>query len=151
MTGTVEGIWIKRFKRGPMDPADEAGLLPDRGIVGNANQGGSRQVTVIEAEEWEALMDEVGGDLDPSARRANLMLRGIRLRECRGKVLRIGAVKIWLVGETRPCERMDEAHLGLRRAMGGPWRGGAYGTVVEGGRIRVGDVAELYDPEPHEE
>lgn len=148
MTGTLEAIWIKRFKRGPMDPAPDATLIADRGLVGNTNQGGSRQVTVIEAEEWESLMAELGADLDPATRRANLMLRGIRLRDCRGKVLRIGDVRIWLVGETRPCERMEEALPGLRRAMGGPWRGGAYGTVVEGGRIRVGDVAELYTPTP---
>lgn len=148
MTGTVEGIWIKRFKGGPMDPADEATLVADRGIVGNRNQGGSRQVTVIEREMWDTMMAELNADLDPSARRANLMLSGIRLTDCRGKVLRIGDVRIWLVGETRPCEQMDAALTGLRRAMGHPWRGGAYGTVVEGGRIRLGDVAELYTPEP---
>ena len=148
MTGALEAIWIKRFKRGPMDPAPEAELVADRGIVGNANQGGSRQVTVMEREAWEGLMEELGADLDPAARRANLMVSGISLKDCRGKVLRIGDVKIWLVGETRPCERMDEALPGLRRAMGGPWRGGAYGTVVEGGWIRIGDAAELYIPEP---
>ena len=146
MTGTVQGIWIKRFKGGPMDPADEASLVADRGIVGNRNQGGSRQVTLTEREVWDALMAELHADLDPSARRANLMLSGIRLTDCRGKVLRIGDVRIWLVGETRPCEQMDAALPGLRRAMGHPWRGGAYGTVVEGGRIRLGDVAELYTP-----
>lgn len=146
--GRLEAIWIKRFKRGPMDPVDEAVLVPDRGIVGNANQGGSRQVTVIERERWHAMMAELDADLDPSARRANLMLSGVSLTDCRGKVLRIGATTIWLLGETRPCERMDEALPGLRRAMGHPWRGGAYGTVVNGGDIRVGDPATLYQPDP---
>ncbi|MBW3552415.1 MAG: MOSC domain-containing protein [Gemmatimonadetes bacterium] len=146
MTGAVEGIWIKRFKGGPMDSADEATLVPGRGIMGNSNQGGSRQVTVIEREMWETMMADLDAELDPSARRANLMLSGIRLADCRGRVLRIGDVKIWLLGETRPCEQMDAALPGLRRAMAHPWRGGAYGTVVEGGRIRVGDVAEIYTP-----
>lgn len=130
-----------------MDATAEATVVADRGLVGNANQGGSRQVTVIEREAWDAMMAELGSDLDPSARRANLMLSGIPLRDCRGKVLRIGDVKIWLVGETRPCEQMDAALPGLRRTMGHPWRGGAYGTVVHGGVIRVGDVAALYTPE----
>lgn len=148
MSGTVEAIWIKRFKRGPMDAADEAVLIPDRGIVGNANQGGSRQVTVIAREAWDTMMAELDADLDPSARRANLMLSGVALEDCRGKVLRVGEVRIWLLGETRPCERMDEALPGLRRTMAAPWRGGAYGTVVGGGRIRVGDAAVLYTPAP---
>lgn len=150
VTGAVDGIWIKRFKGGPMDSADEATLVPGRGIVGNTDQGGSRQVTVIEREVWETLMAELHAGLDPSARRANLMVSGICLADCRGKVLRIGDVKVWLLGETRPCEQMDAALPGLRRAMGHPWRGGAYGTVVEGGRIRVGDVAMLCSPAPPE-
>lgn len=132
-----------------MDPADDAELVPDQGIAGNANQGGSRQVTIIERERWHAMMAELDADLDPAARRANLMISGVSLTDCRGKVLRIGDTRIWLLGETRPCERMDEALPGLRRAMAHPWRGGAYGTVVEGGPIRVGDPAVLYVPVPH--
>ncbi|HUG40355.1 MAG TPA: hypothetical protein VMM12_07715, partial [Longimicrobiales bacterium] len=109
MTGRLEAIWIKRARRGPMDAADEATLIADRGIAGNANQGGSRQVTVIEREAWETMMAELGAALDPAARRANLLLSGVALEDCRGKVLEIGEAKIWLLGETRPCERMDEA------------------------------------------
>jgi MOSC domain-containing protein YiiM len=146
--GRLEAIWLKRFKAGPMDPAGEAVLVADRGIVGNADQGGSRQVTVIERERWQVMMDELGADLDPAARRANLMISGISLTDCRGRVLRIGATSIWLLGETRPCEQMDAALPGLRRSMGHPWRGGAYGTVVDGGEIRVGDAVTLYDPVP---
>lgn len=42
-------------------------------------------------------------------------------------------------GETRPCEQMEEAYGGLRAAMQPHWGGGAYGEVVRGGVIRVGD------------
>ncbi len=54
--GQLEAIWIKRFKRGPMDPATEATMVEGRGIEGNANQGGKRQVTIISKEMWEKLM-----------------------------------------------------------------------------------------------
>jgi MOSC domain-containing protein YiiM len=140
--GRLEAIWIKRFKRGPMDPADRATLVEGRGIEGNANQGGKRQVTIISKEIWEQLMKEVGGSEDPSSRRANLMVSGVDLGESRGQVLAIGDVRIRINGETRPCERMDEAHAGLKGAMGESWRGGAFGEVLDNGTISVGDPVE---------
>ena len=39
----LEQIWIKRVRRGPMDPAQKASVVAGKGIVGNANQGGRRQ------------------------------------------------------------------------------------------------------------
>ena len=72
MLGTLEHIWIKRAKRGPMDAALFASLRADRGLVGNANQGGRRQITILEAERWSAHMTALGTTLDPSVRRANL-------------------------------------------------------------------------------
>ena len=137
--GRLEAIWIKRMKRGPMDPVAEARLLAGRGIVGNANQGGKRQVTLIEQEIWEELMRNLDSQLSPSARRANLMVNGVRLAESRGRVLRVGACRLQIYGETRPCEQMDEALPGLREAMKPNWNGGAYGEVLDDGRIVVGD------------
>lgn len=137
--GRLEAIWVKRMKRGPMDSAPSAELRAGRGIAGNANQGGKRQVTIIEQEIWAELMRETNGALPPSARRANLMTSGIRLINSRGRVLRIGACRIRVYGETKPCERMEEALPGLRRAMYAEWRGGAYGEILDGGQISVGD------------
>lgn len=147
--GRLEAIWIKRMKRGPMDPAESAELIAGRGIVGNANQGGKRQVTIIEQEVWRHLMDELGGTLPPSARRANLMLSHLPLVESRGRILRIGTCRIRIYGETRPCERMDEALPGLREAMYPNWNGGAFGEIIQGGRITVGDNAS-WEPETPE-
>src|SRR5204862_283282 len=122
--GRLQAIWIKRMKLGPMDPADSATLVAGKGIVNNANQGGKRQVTIIEQEVWEGLMDQLGASNPPSTRRANLMTSGIRLADSRGRILRIGACRIRIYGETRPCERMDEALEGLRDAMRTNWGGG---------------------------
>ena len=138
--GKLEAIWIKRMRRGPMDPADSAELKAGRGIVGNANQRGKRQVTIIEQEKWEELMRGLGGSLLPSARRANLMVKNIRLAESRGRVLRVGSCRIRIYGETRPCERMDEALQGLRQAMSKGWGGGAFGEILDDGSIKVGDA-----------
>jgi MOSC domain-containing protein YiiM len=126
-----------------MDSVAEAELVADRGIVGNANQGGRRQVTVIEKEAWEDVMTSLGAALDPSTRRANVMLSGLRLKKTRGHILLIGECRLEVLGETRPCERMEESLSGLQSAMYPEWRGGVFASVVVGGVIRVGDGVEL--------
>jgi MOSC domain-containing protein YiiM len=136
--GKLEAIWLKRMKQGPMDPVDRATVKAGRGLVGNADQGGKRQVTLIEQERWETLMAELGASLDPSARRANLLLSGIQLANSRGRVLQIGDCSVCIYGETRPCEQMDAAWPGLREAMQQDWAGGAFGEILTDGEISVG-------------
>ena len=142
-SGEVAALWLKRFKGGPMDPVLFAEAVAGRGLAGNANQGGKRQVTLIDETRWKEACAQLGVDVTPSARRANVMLRGIPLAESRGKTLRLGACVVRILGETRPCERMEEAQPGLRKALGTNWRAGVFGEIVEGGPIRVGDPAEL--------
>lgn len=138
-TGRLEGIWLKRARRGPMDPAERATLKAQQGLVGNADQGGRRQVTLIEREVWQELMERCQGSLDPSARRANLMLSGIRLARTHNRVLQIGQCRVRILGETRPCEQMDEALPGLQEIMRDNWAGGAFAEVLDDGEIAVGD------------
>lgn len=126
-----------------MDARDRVTLVAGRGVEGNADQGGKRQVTIVAKERWDALMREVGAALEPSARRANLVVSGLSLAESRGRVLRVGSCRIRLLGETRPCERMDEAWPGLREAMRHDWGGGAYGEVVDGGTVALGDPVDF--------
>ena len=132
-------IWIKRVRRGLMDAAERATLVAGRGISGNADQGGRRQVTLMDLERWSELMDLMGSDLEPGARRANLVIDSLDLFDSRGKVLRIGGARLHILGETRPCERMDETLPGLQATMGERWGGGVFAEVIEGGEIAVGD------------
>jgi MOSC domain-containing protein YiiM len=136
---TLHQIWIKRAHRGRMDSAVRATLVAGRGLRGSADQGGRRQVTLMDVERWRQLMDQFGAHLDTSARRANLIIEGLDLFESRGRTLRIGAARVLVHGETRPCERMDEALTGLQNAMRERWGGGAFAEVVDGGEIAVGD------------
>lgn len=150
MQGEVAAIWLKRFKGGPMDRVAAAEAVQGRGLAGNANQGGKRQVTLIDEARWREAEAELGVSVDPSARRANVMLRGIDLENTRGRTLRIGACYVRIYNETRPCYQMDQAHQGLQAALGPRWRAGAYGEIVRSGRIAVGDRVEWVEAIPDE-
>ena len=138
--GHVEKLWLKCCRRGPMDAVARAEAVAGRGLAGNADQGGRRQVTIIARGRWDGVNEALGDYVDPALRRANVLVAGIDLEATRGRVLRIGPCRLRILGETRPCERMDEGYPGLRAALEPAWGGGAYAEVLDGGPISVGDA-----------
>ncbi len=148
MHGKLEAIWLKRGKGGPMDARERAKLIAGRGLVGNANQGGKRQVTIIAKERWEEIMQALGARLSPARRRANLMVSGIDLNNSRGRTLAIGACHLRIHGETRPCELMEAAWPGLQEAMRHKWGGGAFAEVLNDSEIALGDTVVWQAEQP---
>jgi len=143
VSGRVEALWTKRAHNGPMDPTEELILIEGKGIGSDANFGRSkRQVSVIEKEVFESIMKDLP-EVEPYMRRANVMVSGIRLENTSGQILTLGEVRIRLHGETRPCERMDAQVPGLTAALDPNWNGGAYGVVLNDGRLCVGDEASI--------
>jgi MOSC domain-containing protein YiiM len=138
--GTLTAIYVKRSHGGLMDPTPAAQLETAKGLVGNADIGGRRQVTILSEERWSELMTQVGATLSTQARRANLVVTGIDLKDTRDRTLRIGSCVLKINGETRPCELMEEAATGLQGAMRDGWGGGAFAEVVQGGPIAIGDA-----------
>ena len=116
------------------------GSRAGRGLVGNADRGGRRQITLLSQERWGELIQEVGASLGPEARRANLLISRIDLENTRGRILRVGSCRLRIGGETRPCEQMEDAAAGLQQAMRERWGGGAFAEVLDGGTIAVGDA-----------
>ena len=154
MSGRLERIWLKRGRRGPMDPVETAMLVDGKGVRDSANFGGTREVTLVSLERWLEITSELGADIDPSARRADLLVSGVDLERSRGRLLNVGECVLRIGGEVQPCERMEEAHRGLRDAMAPRWGGGAWAEVIRGGEIRVTDPvswhAELFADTPSE-
>ena len=137
--GTLEAIWIKRAHRGRMDPVREARLVEGTGVAGSVDRSRRRQVTLLSREAWDACMAELGAELDPSTRRANLLVAGVDLEGARNRILRIGDARLLIGGEVTPCERMEEAYAGLQATMRPHWRGGAFAQVLADGEVHVGD------------
>jgi MOSC domain-containing protein YiiM len=139
MPGRLEAIWIKRAHRGPMDSVLSGKLVAGCGLAGSADQGRRRQVTLIARESWNRLTRALDSSISPAARRANLLVSGMDLARTRDRVIRVGPCRLRIGGETKPCERMDEALPGLRTAMAVAWGGGVFAEVLDNGDIAVGD------------
>ncbi len=115
--------------------------VKDQGLAGD-HAGGGRQITILDERAWQAACKQLNANLDAGARRANLLLEGLDLRHSRGQKLTIGDVAIEILGETRPCELLNDTHEGLMQALRPDWRGGVFGKILVGGEIRVGDTVE---------
>lgn len=137
--GEIVRIWRKPAHGRPMEQLESCELVAGFGIDGGVDCGPTRQVTLIEEELWAEATSDLGAAVDPAARRANFLVRGIDLVDSRGRTLLVGDCRLEVAGETRPCQLMDEMHDGLRRALEPAWRGGAYCRIRVGGRIAVGD------------
>lgn len=148
-TGRIAGIARHAFPKAPMETIDHARVTLEGGIAGDyrgAMKGKpyKRQVSLIEAEDWAAAMDQVGHSIPWEQRRANLLVEGLGLPQTVGTRLRIGAdVVLEVRCETDPCERMEALAVGLRAALTPDWRGGVCTMVIAPGEIAVGDEIRI--------
>lgn len=138
--GRLIGIATKAAHKGPMTEVGAARITVERGVDDDVRgKPGPRQVTVLVKSGWDAACAELGaGPLSWTARRANLLVEGIELRGKVGLDLQVGDALLAITGETRPCQRMNQAQPGLRPALEDDWRGGVTCRVVRSGDIAVG-------------
>jgi MOSC domain-containing protein YiiM len=144
-TGRLIGLARREAKRAPMETLErgrigvECGLEGDfRGLLRPGKEP-TRQVTMLGLEGWEAACAELGRKVPWTTRRANLLVEGVEIPRRAGPVIAIGDVRLQIMGEVKPCRRMEEAEPGLDAAMRPDWRGGVGCRVLQGGDVRLGD------------
>lgn len=144
--GVVAGIARHASPRAPMEEIERATITPEFGVDGDCKgrfkPGGRnrRQVTLVERQDWDSAMAELGVSHPWSARRANILVDGLDLPQVAGTVLRIGEVRLMVMVECDPCHRMDAIEPGLQALLQQDWRGGICTRVLSGGEIAIGDT-----------
>jgi hypothetical protein len=133
-----------------MQPLSKAEAIAGRGLAGDrylegtgyySNRplaDGSREITLIEAEELEGLERETGIRLDPSESRRNVLTRSVRVNALIGKRFRMGEVVCEGIRICEPCTYLEK--LTQKRVMRPlVHKGGLRARIVSGGTVRVGD------------
>ncbi|MBC2666553.1 MOSC domain-containing protein [Novosphingobium flavum] len=150
LIGHLAGIARHDRPRGPMQVLDRVKVNREEGLHGDfrgairPGKSGRRQVSLIEAESWEAALAELGVVVPWQERRANLLVTGLRLPREAGRIIAIGAdLRIETTCECDPCSRMEEIAPGLKAALLPDWRGGVLGRVIQDGAIAVGDEVRI--------
>jgi MOSC domain-containing protein YiiM len=142
--GRVAGLAVKRQRREALEPVDAIEVTA-AGIAGNVPEHELRRITLIAREDWEAALAESGGNLPWYVRRANILVEGLPLAGLIRRAIAIGPVRLRIHGETEPCGRMEQLQRGLYKALNRDCRGGVYGSVLQGGTVRIGETVRVLD------
>lgn len=153
--GRLIGIARKAFRLASVEVIDTAHISPEASVEGD-HRGAKfpkRGVTILSRESWQDALNDLAGpagppDLDWTARRANLLVEGVRLPRAKGAIITIGPVVLEVTAETNPCERMEQAYPGLLTALTPEWRGGVCCRVLEGGDVAVGAEVKILSSPP---
>jgi MOSC domain-containing protein YiiM len=153
MAGEVVAIHITSGPGAPMHEHAAVEAIAGEGLAGDRYRDGTgfysatptdpgaRELTLIEAESLDAVLNETGIALDPAEHRRNITTRAIALEPLIGQRFRIGEVVCEGVRNCPPCNHLEEV-TGKKVMKPLIHRGGIRARIVEGGWIRVGDPIE---------
>lgn len=124
------------------------GLEGDRYALGTGHYSADpkvdREITLIEAEEIEALESGSGIVLAPGETRRNVTTRGIRLNDLVGRRFRIGDVDCEGTRLCEPCQYLTDL-LGKPILAPLVHRAGLRARILTGGEIAAGDPVVALD------
>jgi MOSC domain-containing protein YiiM len=148
MSGVVEGIYVAAKGSATMERVEEARAIEGCGIEGDRYCEGTGfwtpygdvcEVTLISSEDLDYIESELGIRVRNGEHRRNIVTRGVKLADLRGRRFRIGETVLEYDRPRPPCRHVqDLTEPGMTRALKG--RGGICARVVEGGTIRAQDA-----------
>jgi len=143
-SGRIKAISISKQKGVPKTNVPEADLQAGLGIVGDVHaDGGSRQVSLLAAEEIEGL-GEKGASIAPGEFAENITTQGLDLRMLRvGNRLRLGVAELVVTQLGKRCHGRCAIYAKLGDCI--MPRQGVFARVTASGRVRVGDIIEVVD------
>ena len=149
--GEVRWIGLTTRPRGPIVAVAEVLCEVGTGLRGDHHStrrpGGTRQVTLIQAEHLPVVASLVGkATIEPEVLRRNIVVSGINLLALKNRRFVIGDAVLEFTGHCVPCGRMEE-NLGQGgfNAMRG--HGGITARVIQTGMIRCGDQVRVQPSE----
>jgi len=152
--GIVVAIYIAEKAGAPMtrlaavDAIAGAGLAGDRYLsgIGYYSPRDVCQLTLIEEEALDRMSAQHGISVHDGEHRRNLVTRGLRFPDLRGRRFSIGGVVAEYDRSRPPCGYLERiTQPGMLRAMGEG--AGICAAIVSGGMIREGDHIRLL-PDP---
>jgi MOSC domain-containing protein YiiM len=145
MAGSVEQIFIAEPESVPFG-VDSVLAITGRGLEGDrylAPEDGwaprGTAITLIEAEEIEAIRAEYGIDLTGGRSRRQLVTRGVRLNDLVGQEFGVGPIRCRGVELCEPCMHLTELLGAPDLIKASAHRAGLRADILAGGRIAVGD------------
>jgi MOSC domain-containing protein YiiM len=138
--GTVEWLGLRPGRLAPVVAHTTVLAATEEGLQGDhyAGRSGKRQVTLIQAEQIEAIASMLGmAAIDPAVLRRNIVVRGINLLALKDKQFVVGDATLACTGLCHPCSRLEEL-LGPGGYNAVRGHGGITARVIVGGPIAVG-------------
>jgi MOSC domain-containing protein YiiM len=145
--GRLEEIWLRPARLDPPIEARDAWVTA-AGLEGDHGRGGKRAVTLFQDEYLPVVGAMLGqGAISPAVLRRNLVVSGLNLNALRDRRVAIGGAVLEITGVCAPCSRMEEA-LGKGGYSALRGHGGWCASVIEPGKIAVGDSVRPLEPAP---
>jgi MOSC domain-containing protein YiiM len=150
----IEAIFIAPGGSEPMQRLDEVRAIAHRGLEGDRyltrtgywSGVDECEVTLIEGEALDDIIDSIGLSVANGEHRRNLVTRGIRLSHLTGRRFTVGEAVFAYDRPRPPCRYIATiTEPGMTKALGK--RGGICARVVTSGIVRVGDAVEVEEPQ----
>jgi MOSC domain-containing protein YiiM len=152
--GRIEAIHLADAAGGPMRTVSRVRAIAGVGLEGDRYATGTgtyspdprtdRHLTLIEAEQIEALAERDGIVLEPGETRRNVTTRGIRLNDLVGRRFRVGGIECEATRLCEPCQGLTD-HIGKPVLKPLAHRAGLRALILTDGEIALGDEIVVLD------